>query len=72
MAGTTYQIWRILRANGQTLVWFARRLGYSYVYVKGVRSGRYPVSPEFRRRASIALGLPEDVLFSQVREEVSV
>ena len=71
MAETTDQIWRILRANGQTLVWFARRLGYSYVYVKGVKSGRYRVSPEFRRRASQALGLPEDVLFSQVREEVT-
>ena len=72
MAVTRDPIWRILQDRGQSLVWFRRQVRYSYVYVKGVRSGRYPTTAEFRRRASVALGLPEDVLFSQAREEVSV
>ena len=65
-------IWEILKNNGQSVAWFAReRLHYSYVYVKGVKSGRYPVTPEFRRRAALGLGLPESALFRDAREEVT-
>jgi transcriptional regulator with XRE-family HTH domain len=52
------------------LTWFASRMNYTREYVSLVKSGRRPVTDEFRRRASGVLNLPAQVLFlrSDVRE----
>ena len=68
-------IWAVLKRRGQPLSWLASRLGYTHAYVRGVASGRTPVTDEFRRRAVVALDLPEEALFLAARdvaEEVTV
>ena len=61
-------IWAVLKRKGQPLSWLAARLGYTPAYVRGVASGRTPVTEEFRRRAVVALDLPEEALFLAARE----
>lgn len=60
----SYRIWAIMEHQGRSLKWLAARTGYTYSYVRDVRSGRFPVTDEFKRKCSLALDLPVDVLFS--------
>ena len=65
-------IWAVLKRRGQPLSWLAARMGYTHTYVRGVASGRTPVTEEFRRRAVVALDLPEEALFLTAREQEEV
>lgn len=56
-------IWDILDHQGRRLEWLARRLGYTPVYVRGIKAGQFPVTTEFRRRCANVIDLPESVLF---------
>lgn len=58
-----HPVWRIMEHQQRTLIWLARRTGYSHSHVKCVKSGQWPASAEFRRKCSWALDLPEDMLF---------
>lgn len=64
-----YALWRVLEHQGRSLKWLAGRMrkpdGSSYTpdYVRLVKAGLKPASREFRKRASEALDIPEEVLF---------
>jgi transcriptional regulator with XRE-family HTH domain len=45
------------------VTWLAQRTGYSEIYVKHIKLGISPPSAEFRERCSLALDLPESILF---------
>lgn len=64
-------IWAVLKHQGRSLKWLARRTGYSYPHVKGVANGQQNVSDEFRRRCAAAMDLPESVLFIAVEQAAS-
>ncbi len=56
-------IWQILEHQERTLRWLARRTGYCYSYIKGLRSGQYRLTKEFIEHATFAMDLPTSVLF---------
>jgi hypothetical protein len=56
-------IWLILREQGRSMVWLARKIGYSHSHTKGVAIGLQPASARFRAACAVALDLPESVLF---------
>ena len=58
-------IWNIMEHQGRRLDWLARRLGYTPVYVRGIKCGQFPVTAQFRRRCAEVLDLPEAVLFAE-------
>lgn len=57
-------IWAIMKYQHRTHQWLAGRLDYTPQYISLVASGDRPATAEFRRKASLALDLPESVLFS--------
>jgi len=62
---------RVLEQQGRTIAWLAREAGVSVAYAWRMLRGERPVTAEFRRAASKALGVPEDLLFSDVIEKAS-
>ncbi len=58
-----HPLWEILDYRGQSIVWLARKTGYATSTVYGFKGGAWPISAEFRQRATEAMDLPEHVLF---------
>ena len=67
-------IWAIMREEGRTLRWLARRMRYNERHIYSVKSLHRPATAQFRQRAALALGRPESELFTAgetAREEVT-
>ena len=60
---SAHPIWEILKFRGQSLVWLARKTGYSVETVKGYKCGAWPISAKFRAKAVEAMDIPEHHLF---------
>lgn len=58
-----HPIWAIMREEGRTLRWLAKRIGYQDLHLYAVRAGRRGVSPRLRRACAAALGRPESELW---------
>lgn len=58
----------VLRARGLTAADFAGLTGYSLATVQALSKGAVAPWPEFRRRASAVLRVPERVLFPESGE----
>lgn len=56
-------LWDILKTQGRSIAWLARQTGYSANYLYLIKMGTRPPSPEFMRRVSAVLQLPERALF---------
>ncbi len=56
-------IFRLLDHRGVKMQRFAELIGYSYDYVHSIRTGRRPVTEEFRRRCADYFQMPESLLF---------
>lgn len=56
-------IWAVMRHQRRDYIWLAGRTGYSHSHIKGIATGKYPPSAEFRAKCAIALDIPEDLLF---------
>lgn len=57
------RIVRVVEAQGRTLTWLAGQLGITYHYLYMITTGRRPEPAWFRQRVSVALGVPESLLF---------
>ena len=55
----------VLREQGRTQTWLARRIGRTHEYVNRTLNGRHPAVPAFRAACALALGMGEDELFHQ-------
>lgn len=53
----------VLRDQGRTQTWLARRIGRSHAYTNRVLNGLHPAVPAFRARCAALLGLDEATLF---------
>lgn len=65
MARSPHPIWGIVKDQGRSYVWLARKTGYSVSHVRGLASqvrGWQP-GPRFRQRAAELLEMPEEELF---------
>jgi transcriptional regulator with XRE-family HTH domain len=58
-----HPIWDLLRDEGRSQRWLARRAGYSASHVHNVAAGNNPASAVFRAKCAAVLGLPERELF---------
>lgn len=56
---------RVLEEQERTVSWLARKAGVSVSYAWLMLRGKRPVTPEFRKAAAEALGIPEDILFAE-------
>ncbi len=61
----------VLVSQERTGSWLARRCGKSPAYVSRVIAGTRRPSPDFRCRASEALGVPETLLFPATESEAA-
>ncbi len=64
-------IWEIMRDEGRTLRWLARRAGYGEVHLYEVRAGRRHATARLRQACATALGRPASELWLADREEVT-
>ena len=62
--GTTFD--RLMNEQGRKATWLAEQIGYSSALISRIRSGERAATPDFRRKAAAALGVPEDELFPEV------
>jgi transcriptional regulator with XRE-family HTH domain len=53
----------VLREQGRSQTWLARRIGRSHAYVNRVLNGLHPAIPAFRAACAEKLGVPERDLF---------
>lgn len=65
----TAKVWEIIRESGIKRRWIAKHLGVSYGYLNQVQYGHAPMSKAMRQRLSEYLGIPENELFSDMKEE---
>jgi len=65
----TAKVWEIIRESGIKRRWIAKHLGVSYGYLNQVQYGHAPMSGAMRQRLSEYLGIPENELFSDMKEE---
>lgn len=56
---------RVLEEQERSVSWLARRAGVSVSYAWLMLRGKRPLTPEFRKAAAEALGVPEDILFAE-------
>lgn len=56
-------VFQLLDHRGVKMQRFAELIGYSYDYVHSIRTGRRPVTEEFRRRCAEYFQMPESLLF---------
>ena len=63
--GRVHPIVGVLREQGRTQTWLARRIGRTHEYVNRTLNGRHPAVPAFRAACALALGMGEDELFDQ-------
>lgn len=64
-------IWEILRHQRRSYLWLADRTGYSHSHIKAIATGRFPPSPDFRKKCAFALDLPEHHLFNDTASTAS-
>lgn len=53
----------VLRERTLSLLWLAKRIGFSHAHTRGVACGYEPASARFRAKVAEALELPERDLF---------
>jgi hypothetical protein len=56
----------VLREQGRTQTWLARKLGRSHAYTNRVLNGLHPAIPTFRAACAALLGVPEHELFHAI------
>jgi transcriptional regulator with XRE-family HTH domain len=56
--------WKVLKRQGRTIRWLASEVGVSENYISQMKHGRRSIPESFATKASRALALPIDVLFS--------
>lgn len=66
-----HPIWDLLRAEGRSQAWLARRTGYSTSHVHNVAAGNNPAAAVFRRKCAEVLGLDEAELFVQADTSIA-
>lgn len=54
---------KVLEQQGRTIAWLARMADVSVPYAWRMLKGERPLTPEFKKAAAKALGVPEDMLF---------
>jgi hypothetical protein len=59
-----YQIWKIIKSEGRSLVWLASRIEFTVDHIKHVKMGERVASAAFRNACEEALGIDESILFS--------
>ncbi len=57
------KVFQLLEHRGVKMQRFAELIGYSYDYVHSIRTGRRPITEEFRRRCADYFQMPEGFLF---------
>lgn len=60
---TEHPIVAVLREQGRSQSWLARRIGRSHEHTNRVLNGVHPAVAEFRAACALALGMPESSLF---------
>jgi hypothetical protein len=60
---TPHPIREVLRAQGRSVAWLARRIGRRDSYVRGVLQGHWPAVADFRARCAAELEMAEGDLF---------
>jgi transcriptional regulator with XRE-family HTH domain len=58
-----HPIWRILKEQGRSQKWLAKRIGRSHSHVRHCSIGQRNPGQEFRQRCADVLGIPVDMLF---------
>lgn len=53
----------VLREQGRTQTWLARKIGRSHAYVNRTLNGLHPAIPSFRAACARVLGMSEEDLF---------
>lgn len=61
--GRPHPIVAVLRDQGRTQSWLARRIGRSHEHTNRVLNGLHPATDAFRLDCAALLGLPEEALF---------
>lgn len=55
----------VLKQQERSLSWLARKTGKSPTYVTRVIQGERKASDDFKAKASLALGVPTDLIFPE-------
>jgi hypothetical protein len=58
-----HPVFRLVREDGRSLAWLARKIGYSHGHVRSVASGSWPAVARFRAACVALLGGSEHDLF---------
>jgi hypothetical protein len=65
-AASRHPIVAVLREQGRTQTWLARKIGRSHAYTNRVLNGLHPAIPTFRAACAALLGVPEHELFHAI------
>lgn len=61
-----FAIWKVFDHQGRRGNWLAEQMGVHPTLVSKLRNGERNWTPETRRRAAFAMGLPVEVAFLEV------
>ena len=59
-----FAIWGILRDDGRSMRWLARKGGMSFHHIYHVKYGQRTATADFRARCSMAIGMHVNILFA--------
>ncbi len=63
---TTWNLWTILKANGQSMTWLSRSSGVSRSLLYLIKRGEWPVTRATGEKIARAMRLPFEALFLPV------